>query len=97
MDDTTGPALRRSEADGREAMWKPARDLSGDKHVEIVEARDYTTGEHVMFTPGTDLVDAREQTSWRWGALWDRVHRAMWDEWVPSRRSSPGASVTRWI
>jgi hypothetical protein len=84
MDDNE---IRRTETDGLEAIWA----LKKCQHIEIKKARDTATGEVIEFVPGTDLADAREQTSWRWAALWDRVSHAMWDEWTPSRRSSPAA------
>ena len=81
----------RTEVGGLEALWT----LRKCQRIEIKRVTDTATGDVIEFAPGTDLVDAREQTSWRWAALWDRVGQQMWAEWMSGHRGSRLGSATR--
>ncbi|MFG3524778.1 hypothetical protein ACGF5S_31285 [Nocardia nova] len=89
MDDRT----RCTEVNGLEAVWT----MQNYRHIEIRQARDMATGDVIEFAPGTDLAAAREQTSRRWAAVWDRVAHQMWTEWIPGHRDSEPAPMTRYL
>lgn len=84
--------IRCTAVNGLEAVWT----MRKYGHIEIGRARDTATGEAITFPPGTDLADARERTSRRWTAVWDRIAHQMWTEWIPGRSGQQPVSRQQW-
>jgi len=80
--------MHHTEMDGLDATWRLAR-----QGIEIVKVHKASDAQDVVFTPGTDLVDARKSYQ-RWNPLWDKIKEEFWAELTPPVHRSTDA---RWV